>query len=616
MVIVMLAIAMSLALTYGFVRTQVTSLRLTVNNARRDLAMEAARTGLAIGLQRMQSPSWIGVADVYSKVILQDTANKSDCVVTFEPVISAEVPGVSDAELPLHLWVVSKGRWTSPANATEQVTRTAKAVVRLMPRLPGRTVRAGDSASVNDLKPNTAEYEATLGYSLSTTSTKTALNFDPGTRVEGPVWLRDDLQFFKDPNWSNTVRATMLTETGNLLGTTSGASAFIHPHPLNGPILFCRSPKSGVQSDLSSLKTTWSTTSSRPTIATFNSALWSSYQLYERGMTYQAVAVSGILENQTLRPTADNPLGIFIRNGDLTIRNGVTIQGTLIATGDISVWGSPVIITSYNWRGTSGTPVISGADQWPRLPAIVGRQLSFGREARAVIEGSVILYDDLTGGGAEFNWMPGTQVNLTGTATATRSQQPYSTVQLNNSPTLDGLTGDQTYAIWLENGSSGRWYQIQSVDAPNRKLTVVGEIETASAVNYRICLNRRYFVEISGPVLADSMDINRCLPWDLTSTLWDSRLSNWNATNQLLAQLGQPRIPFPTWLANPANFNGWLPPLPQTGLPLEPTFHLRPMPGPTRLFNGPLFRPYSTSSTSTAAYSGYRWKVIDWREDS
>ena len=616
MLIVMLAIGMSLALTYGFVRTQVTSLRLTLNDSRRDLALEAARTGLSMGLRRMQAPEWVGVSDVYTKVIQQDTTNKTVCDVRLEPIVSGQVAGVPDVELPLHLCVVSKGTWSSPSNTTEQVSRTVKAVVRLLPRLPGRTARAGDLASASDQAVNPTNYEATLPYTLTAKGTGTSLNFDPGTRVEGPIWLRDRITFFTNPNWSSSVRATMLTETGNQLGSTGGSTGFQHPHPLNGPIRFSNTPQASVQTDLSRLKTTWTTTTTSPSVSSLDINLWSNYRLYDRGVNYQATSLGGTLENTTLRPSASNPLGVFVRSGDLSIRGGVIVQGTLVVTGTVTFQGAPASIASYNWRGSSGTALITDADQWPRLPAIVAGNMSFTREARVVVEGAMLLNGNLTGGGGEFEWRSGTQVDLTGTATATRGQQPYSTVQLVNSPSLTTLTGDLHYAIWLSDGTSGRWHQIQSVDVSARKLTVVGEVQFTTAVPYRIRLNRDQFVELNGPLIASTMNIDRCTPWDLFSFLWDLRKNDWTATNNLLVQAGQPLIPFTSWLANPANFSGWWPPLTTTGLPLEPTFHLRPTTGVKHLSTGPLFRPFVGSTTSESAYSGYRWKIIDWREET
>ena len=423
MVIVMLAIGMSLALTYGFVRTQVTSLKLTQNDSRRDLALEAARTGLSIGLKRIQAPEWSGVSDVYTKVIQQDTTNKTVCDVRLEPITSGQVAGVPDVELPLHLRIVSKGTWSSPSNATEQVSRTVKAVVRLLPRLPGRTARAGDLTTASDQAVNPTNYEATLPYTLTAKGTGTSLNFDPGARIEGPIWLRDRITFFNDPNWSSTVRSSMLTETGNQYGSTTAAN-FLHPHPMNGPILFSRSPQSSIQTDLSRLKTTWTTTTTNPAYSALDLNLWTNYRLFDRGFSYQATSLSGTLENVTLRPSSTNPLGIFIRSGNLTIRGQVVVQGTLVVNGTINVEGTGVSVTSYNWRGSDGSPLVAESDKWPRLPAIVAQDLDITREARVVIEGAMLLNDQFTGAGGEFEYRSGTQVDITGTATAVRGHQP------------------------------------------------------------------------------------------------------------------------------------------------------------------------------------------------
>ena len=485
-----------------------------------------------------------------------------------------------------------------------------------MPRLPGRTARTGDLATASDQSVNPTDYAATLPYTLTAKANGTSLNFDPGARIEGPIWLRGQVAFFNGPNWSSSVRATMLTETGKQFGSSSGSANFQHPHPLNGPVLFCSSPKSAIQTDLSGLKTAWTTTTTNPSVSSLDINLWSNYRLYDRGISYQATALGGTLENTTLRPSASNPSGVFVRSGDLTIRGGVIVQGTLVVTGNISIQGAPVSIASYNWRGSGGTPMITDADQWARLPAIVAGSMDFTREARAVVEGAMLLNGNLTGGGGAFEWCSGTQVDLTGTATATRDQQPYSTVQLVNSPSLAMLTGDLRYAIWLAAGTSGRWYQIQSVDVATRQLTVVGEVQITTAVPYRIRLNRNQFVELNGPLVANKLNIDRCIPWDLTATQWADRNSVWTSTNDLLVKAGQPSIPFPNWLANPANFIGWLPPLPTTGLPLEPTFHLRPTSGVKHLSTGPLFRPFVGTTTADSAYSGYRWKVIDWREET
>ena len=618
MVLVMLAIGFSLALTYGFMRTQVTSLQLSQNDTRRDLALEAARTGISAGLLRMQSASWAGVTDTYAKTTQQDSTNLVTCNVTYGAVTSGMVAGLSDAELPLHVSITSKGTWTSPRDSTITVTRTIRAVVRLMPRIPGRTARAGDVATATDQSTNPANYQATLPYTLTTTaSTSTSLNFDPGSRIEGPIWLSRKLALFNAETWSSSIRATMLTEIGNQYGAASSTS-FVHPHPVNGPIRFSSNPSSGIQTDLSRLKTSWSTAAGSASVTALNANSWLSYRLYDRGPVYQATVLSSSLSNVTLRPTVSNPLGIYVRSGNLDVYDQVNVQGTLVVTGTLTLWGVASTVTSYNWISSSGSPAVSGADQWPRLPSIVAKDLSISSSSQVVVEGAVQVDSQISGGGGDYLNPSANQVYLSGTATATCGQQPYSTIQLNGSPDLSSVTGGLNYAIWLANGTTGRWYQIQSVDSTAKRLTVIGEAVTTSPVSYTIRLNRTQFASFHGPVVAGSVNLSDENEWSVWAIIWSNTYSNWVSANNSAQSAGRPRTSFCDWVANPGNLTnvGWFVPW-QTaiyGMELEPTVSFQPTTGINYLVNLPLFTPY-TSTGSDSAASGYRWKIVDWRED-
>lgn len=619
MILVMLAIGFSLALTYGFMRTQVTSLQLTQNELRRDLALEAARTGISAGLLRMQDPAWVGLSDTYSKVTQQDSSNTVSLAVTFSSVASGEVPGVSDAELPLHVSITSVGTWSSPRDSSTTVKRTMKAVVRLMPRLPGRTVRDGDVATAVDVTQNPSNYQATLPFTLTATSTATtSMNFDPGARFEGPIWLNQKLSLFNSESWSTTIRHSMMTEIGNQYGSTS-PSSFVHPHPLNGPIQFSTTPPLTTQANLGRLKTAWSTTTQVPSVATLNASQWQTYRLYDRGPTYQAVTLSGgSLSNVTLRPTATNPLGIFVRTGNLDIYDKVNIQGTVIVTGTITFWGVGSTITAYNWISSTGSAVIVDADKWPRLPAVVSQNMTFSHSARQTIEGAVLVDTAITGGGGDFGYATSNWVNLTGTATATRGQQPYSTIQLQGSPALTSISGNLVYAIWLSTGTSGRWYPIESVNTQAKTLTVIGEVSSSSAMAYKIRPNFSQCVRINGPVVTGTINIDSEPMWAIASIVWSNTYSDWTDTNNNRQAAGLDPITLPDWVANPLNLinQGWFVPL-QTaiyGLQLEPTFSIQPTSGIDYLANAPLFTPYVSSGSDSAA-SGYRWKIVDWRED-
>ena len=73
MILVMLAIGLSLAVTFGFMRTQITSLQSTQNDSRNDLALEAAvhavvlqHVGQVVGLQQVVDADDL---DVVSEVL-------------------------------------------------------------------------------------------------------------------------------------------------------------------------------------------------------------------------------------------------------------------------------------------------------------------------------------------------------------------------------------------------------------------------------------------------------------------------------------------------------------------------------------------------------------------
>lgn len=610
----MIAITMSLALTYGLLRTQVSTLQLTQNDQRRDLALEAARAGMSAALLRLQSPTWPGISDVLTRITLQDTSNRAAYTVRFSAPVDGEL-SVPAAELPLHLKIVSTGTWTSPRDSSTTVQRTIQSFVRLMPRIPGRTVRAGDVASATDLAVNSAATAAMLPYSLTVTSTSnTTLTFDAGARIEGPVWLNRGMSLFSGEKWSSTIRGVMLTEIGNQLGMST---PFAHPHPLDGPIRFVNNPSGSLQTDLGRLKTPWSTAAQAPTTITVSATPWQNYRLYNGGPQYQAVTVSSSLTNVTLRPTPANPLGIFVRSGNLDLYDNVTLQGTLIVTGTLTFWGSESIISAYNWIGSSG-PVISGADKWPRLPAVVAKQISCSSSARQIVEGAVLVESQLSSAGGNFGFNSSNWVNLTGTATAARGEQPYSTVQLVGSPDLTAISGGAEFAIWLASGARGRWYPIHAVDRSQSRLTVVGEASVSTPVSYRIRPNRSSFIAIHGPVIAGTVVLEDQPMWGIASLVWNNTYSDWNQTNAIRSNLGQPRIPFTDWVTNPANLvdQGWFIPL-QTmiyGLQLEPTFSIQPAVSQNSLVAAPLFTPY-VSSGADQATAGYRWKVIDWRED-
>src|SRR5690606_28151510 len=112
---------------------------------------------------------------------------------------------------------------------------------------------------------------------------------------------------------------------------------------------------------------------------------------------YAAQSISGTLQNVELRPTPANPLGIFYRNGSVRIASNVTIQGTLVATGRVTLDGTNIRFCSWDGCDLSGELLVDPPGNWPRLPAIVANDVFAEREIRARIDGAVVVKTTFNG---------------------------------------------------------------------------------------------------------------------------------------------------------------------------------------------------------------------------
>ncbi|MCA9013801.1 MAG: hypothetical protein KDA77_00590 [Planctomycetaceae bacterium] len=618
LILVMFALSMSLVLTYSFIQTQSVLTQISENGARRDLAMNAARAGITDALNRINSLEWAGINDQY----LREFQSDSDGTSTYS--ISFETPGDSLSSV-LELDIHSLGVWTSAENNNLRSEYQITAKVRLVPRLKNRTILPGDSASATDQAANPGYYDVIRQYALFAEEGRNSLILDPCDRIDGNLWLNDDLILYEDPNWNTSVRTAFLQDLGNRLvtfpaGSTDLADASVqYPHPFAGRITFYNTPASGIQQDLADLKISWSTTVERPTIPAPDFSKFSHYQLYAGGPEYQAVPVNSSLYNVSLKPTPTNPLGIFYRNGSINVFDNVVIQGTLVAKNKLFFRGKGIHVTAFNWKGTAGEPLVSDAQLWPRLPTLVADNVEFERDTQTTIEGAVVCHGNLDGAGGSVSYPNATAIDLTGTATATSIEQPYSTVTLREFRVLDSLSADGKYAIWLNTtgkgntGATGTWYPIVGVDSLNQQLTIRGEIDHAIPTGYQIKLHKQSLTQVRGPVCAETYNFNRLNEWVLSTSLWNDRKNLWQFENDLRTLLGVSLLGFSEWLADPLNYAGWSAYYQLYGLSLEPTLHIQHLTDQEYRWEPPLFQPYD-DGTVNGEYTGYRWSLIEWKE--
>jgi len=615
LMVVMVAISVSLVLTYSFLKTQTTVMQISRNTARRDLALQAAQTGAAVALSVMQTPEWEGVETQLSRVVHSDLLGTASYVVEFRPPTGDGRQALPD-DAALRVLLRSTGTWQSAENDAELVQQHVEVVVKLKPRLNGRTIHPGDSAAVSDLAANPGDYDEIQDGALFAEK----LKLDPGACIDGPIRVGEKLRFYPDSEQTRPVRNEFLESIGNRFVTSQAKGQELeirHPHPLAGEVTFFRSPSSSVERDLErlGLGDSWTEARPRPVYPKIDYSRWRTYRLYEGGFEYAAVKVGWRLQKKTLRPSPDNPLGIFFRDGSVQLDDDVTIQGTLVAKGRVRFRGRRIHVAGFNWRGDGGKPIVSDAEHWPRLPAIVAQKVSMDRDVQASVHGAIVVDLSVKNTEADFELIGPDAVGITGTATSRPVRQPWSIVQLQGQPNLSPLGDRGHYAVWLEDPPTGGWYRIVAVDQKNHQLRVVGEVRHDSPTGFRIRQDRRRSVDIHGPVSGKEHEIHGPPVWNqLSESQWNDLHNTWENENKDRADAGLAPIEFVDWLARPDNFSGWSGSIRRYGLNLaHVTFHLRNTEAIHTRFSPPLFAPYG-GAAADAEFAGYRWEIVSWRE--
>lgn len=647
LVIVMIAISMSMAITYAALSTQSRGLQVRQNVNRQELAHQAAESGAAIALNNLQSSAWGGVSTSLSGSLTSDLQGSTSYTVSFLTVDGETSPSVyatgagqsslssssaffnptstglstssADAAATatrqaFQLMIQSTGKWQSATDPLDSVTETVEVGVELQPRVPGRTILSPDILSATDVLASNASYDTIQTYALfasSGSSSNSSLTLEPGQRIDGTSWLMQGVPVFKSPNWQNSTRTNFLESTASVLSSTSsGVTTLYHPHPFGGTITMRNGFSTSETTDLTKLNVPRTTTSTTPSTPTITFSNWQTYKLYQGGFSYSAETLSsGTLSGAVLRPSLRNPLGVFYRDGSLTVGDNVVIQGTLVCSGTVTLSGANIEIDSVNWRDSAGANLIADASLFRRMPALVAQNVIVSLNTSTSIDGAMLLTGTISGGAGSYDYVSGSSVDISGTqATSTPIRQPYSQVQLPSGTSLTNVSAG-THAIWLAEGNSGNWYSIVEVDIANRRLIVLGEATRSSSTSFRIIRRRVRQFDLRGPLMTGRATFSVSTPWVLNPGQWNSQESAWTNAGSTPA--------FVTWVANPANYVGAGSPWETAGLPLEPVVHIRPQTGITFRDSLPLFSSYvapSTLITATNDPSGYRWRTVFWRD--
>ncbi len=664
LVVVLFVIAFSLVLSYSFLRLQAVSLRTAANHARVERALAAARAGAALALQRISSPDWAGVDQVLQQTVERTAGGQAFAVVSFQRVEgdAADTPPAGALQVVLR----SRGVW-QPVEGGTPTERTVELLVRLQPRVPadavsppdwealesgsggpsGRQQKSGSAGSLLsssgsspcDVTPNPPDFHLAQWFTVAAVGTR-PLELNPGDRLVGPVWLDSDPNLYQRPKWPAEVRDQVLVDLGAAYGADPvvGRPLPVFPHPLSGLLVFGPGAKGKAAGDLGELLASTVRVSDSLRLPSWSEREFVAYRVFDGGFEYRARRLPRTLTHTKLKPTDDNPLGLFFRTGDVELADDVVVQGSLVVTGTVRVTGRGVYVGSCNWLKADGRPVQSDALRWPRLPAVVARQLVFGSDAFAVVEGAVVTSKEVKRQGAGFQLVgsASTNIRLAGTAVAEPLRQPYSRVRVQSwaGSSLRELRRavDRTrnrhatlpisaYWLRLEEAGQARWFPIVAVLPKRRELLVVGELRAETPRAFRVQVRQRRFVQICGPVVTERLAAEGSTAWLLSSQRWQDLWNRWKSENAGSSGAAgsasgtgnsAPSQSFLEFLAEPSNFPGWGEPYSSYGLTVEPTFVVCRLQTVVFRLRPPLFRAF-VDLRRWPEESGYRWEVLSWR---
>jgi hypothetical protein len=377
-------ISMTLAVSYAVLRTQAAGMKAGSNVGQRLDARQAAYSGLSAALRKMSQSDWAG-ADTALTGTVGPHATFAASYATGDAELAASDPLAG--EWPYRMTITVTGCVTNSAVSPVPSTYRVEAVARLVPR---------------NTTTNPAVWGASAPFIVYQTTTDDVTVQLP-VRMNGAVRFQGGLTFCATYPSSNSSRNQYLSDLNAM--RTNG---YGDQRPFSGPISlpFNDTPSSTRNLLTGNLGLTLTNLSPSTVSGWSHPGNVSTYRLYTGGKSYTAVALGAAVSGTTLAADRQtNPLGVFVRNGDVTLGTNTTVRGTILATGDVRFGGTNITIEPFS------LPALEGSTAPVRLPVIAaGDDVEVNDGARATVRGEVAAFDDfiiLTGSDA-------TQFQLTG----------------------------------------------------------------------------------------------------------------------------------------------------------------------------------------------------------
>lgn len=187
----------------------------------------------------------------------------------------------------------------------------------------------------------------------------------------------------------------------------------------------------------------------------------STYHLYPGGTLYEIPQLSGTLQNTALAPDpATNPLGLFRSNGSVTLRDQVTLQGTLISQtfgGKIRLRGNQISIQAVD------LPPLDGDDTVYQLPALIAADdIETDSDVQIAIRGAVTTFGEMevdsgdSDASLQIDGMVFTESFDLQASESWQNVASYSAIHFQNFLSGKGPTTSENFVTWLDETTSGK----------------------------------------------------------------------------------------------------------------------------------------------------------------
>jgi hypothetical protein len=367
--LVVLLLALTLGLSYAAVRSQHTAVQIQSNAERIGLARQAALSGLAIGFRRVHTSSWGGVGTSISGV-LGDYESYEVQFLAGDPRLGPGHPEYED--YPYRITLIATGRAVDPLNQHCVSTHKIRAVLRLNPRA---------------LASAPTDWQVMQQYTVYQT-TRDNVTLEIPCRLEGRLRFQKKLKLADSYPTDSHAWIRYLSDLNAM--RKAGLPDY---RPLTGPVhLRVGDQDAKILSGLlfglevSVIDTPPSSTAADWVQPTGLSA----YRIYSGGPLYTIASLGDELENTQLGPDPmSNPLGLFYRDGTLTVRHNVVVRGSLYCRGDLRAEGAEMRLEPVP------LPPLHGSTAPTRLPTAVCRNLLLRPNSNGTITGLVAAFGEL-----------------------------------------------------------------------------------------------------------------------------------------------------------------------------------------------------------------------------